>query len=161
MGKALESAKGSVWAVFLTVHAVLVEAIETRLADAGLPPLAWYDVLWALERAADQRLRMSELALQTVLSRSNLTRLIDRLEDAQLVERERSADDRRGAFAVLTGDGKAMRRRMWPVYQAAIRELFEAEISDAEAAAMGRALRRVLERARSRDSAQSGSPEPG
>jgi DNA-binding MarR family transcriptional regulator len=160
VGKPLESAKGSVWAAFLTAHAVLVEQIEARLAAEALPPLGWYDVLWALERAADQRLRMNELAAQVVLSRSNLTRLVDRLEEAGLVQRERSADDRRGAYAVLSTAGKAMRRRMWPVYQTAIRELFEAGITEAEAAAMGRALRRVLDRVSSGASPASGTAEP-
>jgi DNA-binding MarR family transcriptional regulator len=155
LGKALESSKGSVWALFLTAHAVLTEQIETRLAAAELPPLAWYDVLWALERADSQRLRMSELATQVVLSRSNLTRLVDRLEQAGLVDRQRSEDDRRGAFAVLTPEGRAMRKGMWPVYQAAIKELFEDVVSDTEAAAMGRALRRLLEQARSDGAAKS------
>ena len=149
MGKSLESAKGSVWALFLTAHAMLVEEIEGRLARQDLPPLGWYDVLWALERADEQRLRMNELATQVVLSRSNLTRLVDRLEQAGLVERQRSEDDRRGAYAVLTAAGKAMRKRMWPTYQNAIRELFEEGINETEAATMGKALRRLLERARS------------
>ncbi len=149
MGKLLESAKGSVWALFLTAHATLVEEIESRLARQDLPPLGWYDVLWALERADEQRLRMNELATQVVLSRSNLTRLVDRLEQAGLVERQRSEDDRRGAYAVLTASGKAMRKRMWPTYQNAIRELFEEGISETEAATMGKALRRLLERAHS------------
>jgi DNA-binding MarR family transcriptional regulator len=83
-----------------------------------------------------------------VLSRSNLTRLIDRLEDAGLVKRERSEEDRRGAFAVLTDDGKAMRRRMWPVYAKAIKELFEDRVSDAQAQVMGTALRAILDAAR-------------
>jgi len=161
VGKPLESAKGSVWATFLTAHAMLVEQIEARLAAEALPPLGWYDVLWALERAPDQRLRMNELAAQVVLSRSNLTRLVDRLEDAGLVQRERSADDRRGAYAVLTSAGKAMRKGMWPVYQTAIRELFEAGVSEAEAATMGRALRRLLDRLRSGAGPGSGPSEPG
>jgi DNA-binding MarR family transcriptional regulator len=145
MGKSLESATGSVWPLFLTAHSVLVEAIERRLADAGHPPLAWYDVLWALETASGQRLRMSELADKVVLSRSNLTRLADRLEDAGLLRRERSDEDRRGAFAVLTAPGRATRRAMWPVYQAGIRELFEARLSEDEAQVMGAVLRRMLQ----------------
>jgi DNA-binding MarR family transcriptional regulator len=159
MGKSLETAKGSVWALFLTAHAVLIEQIEARLAQQDLPPLAWYDVLWALERTQDQRLRMNELADAVVLSRSNLTRLVDRLEQAGLVERQRSEDDRRGAFAVLAAEGKVMRKRMWPVYQSAIRELFEEGISEPEAAAMGKALRRLLERARSSPGPDAGIAE--
>lgn len=148
MSKSLDQAKGSVWPLFLTAHAVLVEAIEGRLAQAGLPPFGWYDVLWGLERAPGQRLRMSELADKVVVSRSNLTRLADRLEAAGLIARERSEDDRRGAYAVLTEAGRAMRKRMWPVYQAAIRELFERHLEEADAQAMGQALRRILDETR-------------
>lgn len=148
MGKSLENTKGSVWALFLTAHAVLIEQLEARLARAGLPPLAWYDVLWGLERAQSGRLRMHELAEKIVLSRSNLTRLVDRLEEAGLVARERFAEDRRGAFAVLTDEGKAMRRKMWPVYEACIREYFGSVISDDEAKALADALRRMLQAAR-------------
>ena len=141
---ALAEAASHAWAVFLTAHAVLVEAVEARLAKAGLPPLAWYDVLWALERYGGGRRRMHELADLVVLSRSNLTRLVDRLEKARLVRRVPSEDDRRGAYAEITAEGRNLRRRMWPAYAAAIEELFGARLSGAEAEAVGRALERVL-----------------
>src|SRR5689334_8419202 len=86
------------WSVLLATQATLVERIESALAAMELPPLAWYDVLWALERAEGGRLRMHELAQRVVLSRSNLTRLADRLEGAGLTLRERCPDDRRGAY---------------------------------------------------------------
>ena len=142
-----ESARHA-WAVFLTAHAVLVNAVEARLAKAGLPPLAWYDLLWALERARDGRRRMHELADLVVLSRSNLTRLVDRLEKARLVRRVRSEDDRRGAYAEITAEGQKLRRKMWPAYAVAIDELFGAHLTKAEAASVGRALRKVLAAAR-------------
>ncbi len=148
MGKSLESSKGSTWALFLTAHAVLVEKIEERFSAAGMPPFGWYDVLWGLERADGLRLRMHELADKTVITRSNLTRLVDRLEAAGLVTRERAPEDRRGAFAVLTAEGKAMRKKMWPVYSTAIKEFFEDHVSDQEAAEFGEALRRILKSAR-------------
>ncbi|HKB81671.1 MAG TPA: MarR family transcriptional regulator [Burkholderiales bacterium] len=148
MNKSPETTKSSAWALFLTAHAVLVEEIEVRLADAGLPPLAWYDVLWALERAGDRRLRMRELADMTVISRSNITRLVDRLETAGLVARERAQEDGRGAFAVLTSAGRAMRKKMWPVYSAAIGELFEEHITERDAAQMKDFLRRILDAVR-------------
>jgi DNA-binding MarR family transcriptional regulator len=148
MVKTAEISKASVWALFLTAHAVLVEKVEARLAAAGLAPLSWYDVLWALERAENRRLRMSELADMTVLTRSNLTRLVDRLEEAGLVARERAEEDRRGAFAVITADGRALRRKMWPVYAAAIKALFEDHIGSREATRMGDTLRRILDAVR-------------
>jgi DNA-binding MarR family transcriptional regulator len=134
----------TVWPVFLTAHAVLIEQVETRLAAADLPQLAWYDVLWALERADGGRMRLAGLAEKIVLSRSNMTRLVDRLEDAGLVRRERSTEDRRGAFAALTPAGAALRARMWPVYQQAIAELFERHLEADEAEKMKAGLRRVL-----------------
>lgn len=145
---ALGETASHAWAVFLTAHAVLVDAIEARLAAAGLPPLAWYDVLWALERSDDGRRRMHTLADTVVLSRSNLTRLVDRLEKAHLVRRVASEDDRRGAYAEITSEGRRLRRRMWPVYQAAIEELFAAHLTGADAKVVGKALEKVLSAAR-------------
>jgi DNA-binding MarR family transcriptional regulator len=133
------------WSLFLRTHALLVEKIEARLKAEGLPVLAWYDVLWALESAPGQRLRMHELASGVVLSRSNLTRLVDRLVEAGLARREASADDGRGAHAAITARGLAMRRKMWPVYRACIQSLFNERIPAGTRAAMQKALRGVLE----------------
>jgi DNA-binding MarR family transcriptional regulator len=141
-------AKQSAWPAFLTAHALVVGAIEERLAQADLPELAWYDVLWALERAPRGRLRMHELATETVITRSNLTRLVDRLEKAGLVTRERDGEDRRGAFAVLTPAGRQLRGRMWKVYGRAIEELFDRHLRPDEAAALRGCLLRVIEAAR-------------
>jgi DNA-binding MarR family transcriptional regulator len=151
MGARDEQASGrrhSAWPAFLTAHAALVGCVEERLRAAGLPELAWYDVLWALEQAPGRRLRMHELADLTVIARSNLTRLVDRLEAAGLARRDRDCADRRGAYAVLTDAGLAMRKRMWSVYSPAIQELFEAHLSQAESRQMRKALLRILAAAR-------------
>ena len=136
--------KGHAWALLLTAHAALVERVEAALAAAGLPPLEWYDVLWELEKADDGRLRMHDLARRVVLSRSNLTRLADRLADENLIAREACPEDRRGAYCVITAAGRALRKRMWPVYREAVDARFARHVSEREAAAMGAALERVL-----------------
>ena len=136
------------WARFLAVHATLVERIEAALAAAGFPPLGWYDVLWELEKADGGRLRMNELAHAVVLSRSNLTRLVDRLETAGLTTRERCADDRRGAYAAITASGREMRRRMWPVYRKQIESLFAAHLTLKEAQALAVVMSKMLHAAR-------------
>jgi DNA-binding MarR family transcriptional regulator len=87
---------------------------------------------------------MAELADRLVVSRYNVTRLVDRLGDEGLVAREPAPDDARGAFAVLTPAGRAMRRKMWPVYGAAIDELFTRHLSAAERKAMEAAFAKVL-----------------
>jgi DNA-binding MarR family transcriptional regulator len=138
----------STWPALLTARALIVEAVERRLADAKLPELSWYDVLWALERAPSGRLRMHELASQTVITRSNITRLVDRLEAAGLVARERDGEDRRGAFALLTPAGRRMRGEMWKVYGPAIAQLFDAHMTEPEAATLRACLLRIIEAAR-------------
>src|SRR5512141_1094896 len=124
------------WALLLATQATLIEKIEAALAAEDLPPLAWYDVLWELEKADGGRMRMHELAHTIVLSRSNLTRLIDRLEGAKLTAREPCPDDRRGAYAVLLPAGREMRRRMWPVYRKQIEALFASHLTGREAEAL-------------------------
>ena len=140
--------KGHAWAVLLAAHATLVEKIEAALARAKLPPLAWYDVLWELEKADGGKLRMHELARRVVLSRSNLTRLADRLEDARLVAREDTPHDRRGYHCVVTPAGLAMRKKMWPVYKAEIERLFSRHVTLEEARTIGDALARTVKAAR-------------
>jgi DNA-binding MarR family transcriptional regulator len=139
------AAKSSSWPLFLRAQALLIGAMEERLKAVALPPLEWYDVLWALERAPDQRLRMHALADQLVLTRFNVTRLVDRLQAAGLVARERTSEDGRGACAVLTDKGRDLRRRMWPVYRAAIDELFERRLGAGDHAALQRMLRVLVD----------------
>ena len=95
------------WARFLTAQAMLLERIEAAFAEAELPPLAWYDVLWILESTEHGRLRMADLARKAVVSRSNVTRLTDRMEKEGLVARFDCPVDGRGTVATLTAKGRA------------------------------------------------------
>jgi DNA-binding MarR family transcriptional regulator len=131
------------WRSVLNAHASVVARVEAALAYADLPPLAWYDVLWALRRAPGRRARMAELADYLTLSRGGLTKLADRLESAGLLRREPSEDDGRGFNAVLTDAGVEMLRRMWPVYARVVRETFADSISEEEAAVIAAGLARA------------------
>ncbi|HBB31129.1 MAG TPA: MarR family transcriptional regulator, partial [Cyanobacteria bacterium UBA9273] len=141
----LDESHNAVWRLFLTTQALLLDRIEQELAEAELPPLTWYDVLWALESSPDRHLRLHELAEAIVLNRSNLTRLIDRLEAAGLVCRKSCPQDRRGAFAAITEEGLAMRQRMWQVYGVAIAKYFANYVSDAEVVVLSQVLIRIRE----------------
>ena len=131
------------WRAFLNAHAATIAAIERELAVEDLVPLTWYDVLVALSEAPGHRRRLHELARAVVLSRSGLTRLVDRLEAAGLLRREPCPDDRRGAYAVLTPEGEATLRRTWPTYGRGIVEHFARHLSDDEAGVLTAALERV------------------
>lgn len=136
------------WRALLRAHAAVVDRIERDLAaDADNLPLVWYDVLLALSGAPDRRLRMHDLARAIVLSRSGLTRRVDRLEAAGLLCRQRDPSDRRGAFAVLTDEGRAALRQTWPAYARGIQEHFARHLDDEEARALSAALERVLDAA--------------
>jgi DNA-binding MarR family transcriptional regulator len=132
------------WGLFLLANTLLLEDIEANLSVAGLPPLSWYDVLWELEKAENRKLRMHELAGRIVLSRSNLTRLADRIEAAGLISREDCADDRRGYFLVLVPAGADMRKKMWKIYGPRIEALFERYLTDSAASAMADSFARMI-----------------
>ena len=133
----------SAWRAVLNAQASIVARVEVALAEAALPPLAWYDLLWAVRRARGRRVRMAELADSLTLTRGGLTKLVDRLEAAGLLRREPADDDRRGLYAVLTEPGEELLRRMWPVYSRVLRETFVAAITDDEAAAIAAGLDRA------------------
>jgi DNA-binding MarR family transcriptional regulator len=148
-------AKGRAWArLFVTVE-LLVDSVERALKAAKLPPLAWYDLLWTLESAEDGRLRMSDLADRVLLSRDNVTRLADRMEKEGLIARERCEEDKRGAYCVLTTAGRALRRRMWPVYKGRIDECFGDHVTVEEARALAATLEKIITPARRSSAASS------
>jgi DNA-binding MarR family transcriptional regulator len=128
----------SAWRAFLNAHARITARIEGALTEAGLPPLTWYDVLWPLHRAPGRRLRVGALAERVTLSRTGLTRLLDRVEREGLIRREPAPEDRRGSYVVITPAGSAVLRKMWPVYERALEDAFAARLRNP------RALKRAL-----------------
>jgi DNA-binding MarR family transcriptional regulator len=133
------------WARFVTAQAMLLERIEAAFAEADLPALAWYDVLWILENAAAGRLRMADLAQKAVVSRSNVTRLTDRMEKAGLVGRFDCPEDGRGTVCELTAKGRALRARMWPLYRKQIDALFGRHLAGREAEAMAETFDKMID----------------
>src|SRR2546430_828834 len=86
----------------LRARTALVERIEAALAADEMPRLSWYDVLCALDEAEGGRLRPRDLAFAVALTPSGLTRLLDRIDAAGLVERQECPTDRRGHLIALT-----------------------------------------------------------
>jgi DNA-binding MarR family transcriptional regulator len=95
----------AVWRTFLRAHAHVVRRLEADLVAEHDLPLASYDVLVQLVEAPGRRLRMTELADLVLISRSGLTRLVDRLAREGLVRREACDTDARGLYTVLTDAG--------------------------------------------------------
>ena len=131
------------WAAFLRAHARVVRELERELQAEQRMALTDYDVLIQLAAAEDRRLRMSELADRLILSRSGVTRLVDRLEADGLVERVSCDTDRRGQWAALTDAGLARLRTATPTHLRGVGEHFLDRLSADELASMGAMLERL------------------
>jgi DNA-binding MarR family transcriptional regulator len=131
-----------IWRSFLRAHAMTMRELERELADAGLP-LGWYDVLLQLVEAPGRQLRMADLADRVLLSRSGLTRLIDKLQAAGLVRRAPSPEDARGTFTVLTREGFEALRKAAPVHLAGVNAHWLSHYTDDELRVLGGLLERL------------------
>jgi len=140
MATELKPAEIRAWTAFLDAQAALLRQLEAELVEKEGMTLAEFDVLIQLGMAPDRRLRMTELSERVRLSRSGLTRLVDRLVQAGFVKRTRCASDRRGTFATLTAVGGARLRHARPVHLMGVREHFGKRLSEAQLAAVAEAL---------------------
>jgi DNA-binding MarR family transcriptional regulator len=133
------------WFTLLQAHSAVVESLEHKLeVEAGVP-LAWHEVLSRLVATPQGRLRMLDLAGLIMLSKSGVTRLIDRMEDAGLVTRGSCDTDRRVTYAIITAKGRATLERLRPVFAQGVDEYFSRHLSGADARNLRSALRKVLE----------------
>lgn len=128
------------WVRLVRSQQTLLAGVEDELKRAGFPPLEWYDVLLELDRAEAGMLQQSELQGRVLLAQYNLCRLLDRLQRDGLVERQQCPVDGRSNRVVITPGGRALRRRMWSTYAAAIASHLGARLSEAEAATLGSLL---------------------
>ncbi|MEO6796443.1 MAG: MarR family transcriptional regulator [Candidatus Dormibacter sp.] len=140
MAAQLKPAERRAWRAFLDAQASILRRLEAELvAEEGMT-LAEYDVLYQLGIAGDRRLRMTELSERVRLSRSGLTRLVDRLVEAGLVIRGHCDSDRRGTFAVLTPSGITRVRQARPVHLRGVSKHFAERLSPAQLTAVANAL---------------------
>ena len=117
--------------------------IEAALKAAGMPPLAWYDVLLELERAGQAGLRPYRLEPALLLPQYGLSRLLDRIAAAGLLQRRPAPEDRRGHRLVATAAGRLLRRRMWPVYAGALEAALGTHLGAGELEALADLLCRL------------------
>lgn len=133
------------WRGLLRVHAALAKALDAELEAAHGLQLSSYEVLMYLADADGERMRMCDLASSILLSRSGLTRLVDRLAREGLLERVACDADARGAFAKLTPAGREKLREARATHLAGVRAMFLDRFTPEELDQMGAAWDRVLE----------------
>ena len=131
------------WRGMLRVHSAMTKALDAELlAEHGIS-LSSYEVLLFLADSPAGRLRMSELADGVLLSRSGLTRLVDRMEREGLLRRERCEDDARGYHAAITDKGRDLFQRARRTHLDGVRELFLSHLSANERRALAELWEKV------------------
>jgi DNA-binding MarR family transcriptional regulator len=141
---AFGAAELQAWRGLLRVHASLLKALDAELEAAHGLPLTSFEVLIQLAEAPDQRRRMCDLADSVQLSRSGMSRLVDRLERDGLIERCSCTVDARGAYACLTKAGRARLEAAGPTHLAAVRDRFLSRFDEAELTQLAAWFQRVL-----------------
>lgn len=132
------------WARLVRAQQAVLAAVEADLEAAGFPPLGWYDVLLELSRVQEEGLRPFAIQQELLLAQYNLSRLLDRLEKAGFIERRACPQDRRGQMVTITAAGRALVKRMWPTYRAAIARHVGARLSEDEAARLAELLGKLI-----------------
>jgi DNA-binding MarR family transcriptional regulator len=132
------------WRGMLRVHSALVKVLDAELIAGHDLPLTSYEVLISLQAAPGRRLRMAELADSVLLSRSGMTRLVDRLERHGLLVRETVSSDGRGCYAVLTDAGEELLARARATHLDGVRERFLRHFTEAELRELATRWERVL-----------------
>ena len=127
----------------LRIHAHVTHELDAELTRLHGLPLSSYEVLLYLADAPDGRMRMSELADSVLLSRSGLTRLVDRLEREALLERERCEEDARGYFAAITDKGRTLFDEARRTHLAGVRERFVSRLSREDLRTLGELWEKV------------------
>jgi DNA-binding MarR family transcriptional regulator len=140
----IDSERLDAWRGLLVTHAALVRRLNEELEDEQGLPLAWYEVLLHLNEAPQGSLRMGDLARRALLTPSGLTRLVDRMEGAGLVERKACGDDRRGSWAALTPAGRKKLKDASPVHVRGVDQYFARHLTKDEAKVFSRALSKML-----------------
>ena len=133
------------WRAVLLAQSRAMRSIERDLAAAGEISLTWYDVLLELNAAPDRRLRMQELGLRAVVSRTRVSRIVTELEAAALVERVPDPDDGRATLATITAAGRTALKQAAPVYLAGIEQHFTRYLTVSQQHAIANGLQRVID----------------
>jgi DNA-binding MarR family transcriptional regulator len=135
------------WRLFFESALALLDILDTELEQAVGIPMRWYDVLVHLEETPEG-IRMNELAERILYSKSGFTRVIDRMEEAELVQRVRPEHDRRSILIVLTNKGTETMEHARRHHRHGIEQHFSQHLTDADIKALTRALEKISTHAR-------------
>jgi DNA-binding MarR family transcriptional regulator len=147
----LSDSELAAWRGFLRVHAAMAGELDAELEERHGLALSSYDVLVNLDGAPGRKMRMRDLAEAVLLSRSGITRLVDRLARDGLIERHACESDARGAYACLTDKGRSVLEKARPTHLDGVRRRFFGDLGPSDLAALASVWERVLPGSTARD----------
>ncbi len=157
----LDEIEARAWRAWVECTGRVNRRLERQLRDDSGLTFDDYEVLVRLSEAPGRRLRMSDLAARAIQSPSRLSQRIDRLAERGLVRRERTAEDRRVVFAVLTTEGFAVLEAAAPGHVEAVREVLIDRFDRDELVCLGEVLGRLADQLGAEDGAERGEPVTG
>lgn len=131
------------WAAGLKFYSSASSQIESALAKTNAISLTWYDILYTVYTKPKKRSRMSDIAREIILSKSALTRSVDKLVTEGFLKREKSEDDAREFIVEITSSGIQALRNSWPIYEEGIREIFASKLTFKETSELLRIFRKL------------------
>lgn len=133
------------WLAVLQANAVLLQALEKDLEAAQGLPMTWFEVLVRLADAPEGRVKMQDLVDAALLTKSGVTRLVDRMETAGLVARCACDSDRRVTYASITDAGRKAIREAMPSHEADVEREFARHLTVDEQRVLRQLLTKVLQ----------------
>jgi len=144
MNENLEPRMLDAWRGFLFANAKVVRALDTDMVEQHGLSMTWFDLLSRIKQAPGQRLRMHQLEEASLFTRSGITGLADRLENAGFVRRERSVEDRRGVYLAITQAGIDKIDEVWPDHQLSIQNHFAQHLDPEDVKALQATTQKIL-----------------
>lgn len=132
------------WLNLIQSYEAVASGLEDTLERAKGLSLAEHEVLVRLAEAPEGRLRMLDLTALVLLSKSGVTRLIDRMQREGLVERQSCPTDRRVVYAAVTDEGRRILAEATPAFLSGIEEHFSRHLSEADVQSLRRVFRKLL-----------------
>jgi DNA-binding MarR family transcriptional regulator len=132
------------WYNLLKFHAGITQKIDRELSRKGLIPIAWFDVLIALENSPGKKMRMNELAESCALTKSGITKIINTLEEKKLVLRTRCPNDARGLYAEMLQAGSSSIKKARPTYESCLLKFLSEPLSADESNYLNQILQKLL-----------------
>lgn len=120
------------WGYILQAQSSIVQEADRQLKEAGMIPLVWYDIILIINKSKDRKLRLNEIVKRMVLTKSGISRTVDRMMEEGYLKKEKCKEDGRGIYIIYTQKGYSEFRKAWAIYSKVIKQMLVDKLTDDE-----------------------------